>query len=204
MERRCKTLEDFPHFVVSGIQVRKQFPDYFDFSLIGQFDKTDGVSQGRSWLLLPERSALIGDFSNFDSQDGSAVFHSTGKEIPAVQGATLPYLSSYWQAYHVWMVLDGGSRWRRVRFDALDALSESFTADDGTDYRKLSKLKLDEDAPDASQVVAGGWDHEHCELCNAHIDDGNFGYTDTDGWWVCLSCFEKYVSRQDLSFIEDL
>jgi hypothetical protein len=56
----------------------------------------------------------------------------------------------------------------------------------------------------AQQVIPGGWDHEHCQLCRGHIDHGDFGYRDQDELWMCESCYNKYVKSHDLSFIDEL
>jgi hypothetical protein len=172
---------------------------------VGHFDRVEGVTSGRAWLLLPtERTALIGDIEDLNLQTGSAVFNSPDPPSSGTQGAQLTYLCAYWQAYHIWMVIDGGSHWEKIRFRETDALSEAFTADDGRPYRKLSKMRAGECIPHAGQLVAGGWDHEHCELCNTHIDPDDYGYTNVDGLWVCSSCFEKYIGPQDLSFVNEL
>jgi hypothetical protein len=204
MEKPRKTLDDFPHFVVSEVQTGGTISDCIDFNLVGHFEGVNGVTAGLCWLLLPEQNALYGNLSGLDPQTGAASFNATAKTVPAVQGARLPYLSAYWQAYHIWMILNEDSRWEKIGFHAVDAISESFTSDDGRHYHKLSKAQPGKDAPADAQVVASGWDHEHCELCNAHIDPGDNAYKNTDGLWVCLRCFENYVNPKNLSFVDEL
>ncbi|MGH9565237.1 MAG: hypothetical protein ACRD4F_19080 [Candidatus Angelobacter sp.] len=194
MERVRATLDDFPHFVVSEV---------VGTNLAGHFDSVKGVAAGRCWLLLPERHALIGDMEKFDAQTNFAIFNSADDCSHVVIGQKMPYLSGYWQAYHVWMILDD-SPWDKVCFQVVDAVSESFTAEDGKSYRKLSKLKIGQELPTDALLVSGGWDHEHCELCNTHIDPADLAYTNADGLWVCVSCFENYVSPKNLSFVNDL
>lgn len=45
--------------------------------------------------------------------------------------------------------------------------------------------------------VAGGWNHEHCQVYNAVISDRGeaqrFGYSDKDDHWLCESCYRRYV-----------
>lgn len=203
MGQQRKTLDDFPHFIVSEVQPGETFPSYVSFKLVGRFDNIKDVRAGRSWLLQSDRTAFIGDLSSFGLEADSALFDGVDKR-PPVEGAKLAYLSAYWQAHHVWMILDGGLRWEKIIFREMAAVRESFTAADGKHYTKLSKLQPGKNIPAQAEVVAGGWDHEHCELCNKHIDPGDFAYTTRDGLWVCLSCFEKYVEPKDLSFVNDL
>jgi hypothetical protein len=50
--------------------------------------------------------------------------------------------------------------------------------------------------PEKLWVCEGGWDHEHCHVCSAHIDPG------TDYWQsaeeypleLCLACYERLIS----------
>jgi len=50
-------------------------------------------------------------------------------------------------------------------------------------------------------IIKGGWDHEHCELCNAHIEADTYGYLDLGEHWVCVGCYERFVMNHDLSFM---
>ena len=47
-----------------------------------------------------------------------------------------------------------------------------------------------------SNLIADGWDHEHCELCWAKISrlpgDSSEGYSDGDQW-ICIECFTRFV-----------
>jgi len=45
-------------------------------------------------------------------------------------------------------------------------------------------------------LVAGGWDHEHCELCGGHIDPAQVGYLDRGGNWACATCYQRYIRPQ--------
>jgi len=102
------------------------------------------------------------------------------------------------------MILEEGARWEKVVFHATDAVQESYTTEDGKHFRKLSKMRGGQELPTGAQFVTSGWDHEHCELCNKHIDPGDCAYTNADGLWVCLSCFEDYVNPKNLSFVDEL
>ena len=55
-----------------------------------------------------------------------------------------------------------------------------------------------------ARLISGGWGHEHCGLCNEHIDALMVGYCDSDEHWMCDKCHERYVARGDLSFVDEL
>src|SRR5208282_6829471 len=215
-----KTIDDLPKFLV--LDVTHGEPNetgYIDFRLHGIFDQTEGVREGRCWLLLPERDCLIGDLEFFDAAARTAKFIASEKEEPKAKDQTFPYLDGYWQAYHVWMVTEPQWKWKEVTFQPSAVIAERAPADgttvggDGRPIKgwiKFSKKVSPEGKeriyPVNSQgdsippktnpewIVPRGWDHEHCELCNGHIDAGDVGYTDLSEHWVCKVCFTKYVS----------
>src|SRR5437763_7445974 len=51
------------------------------------------------------------------------------------------------------------------------------------------------EAPPGSQLVAGGWDHEHCEICKKKIGHGGEpeGYFGQPDAWVCGECYNSSV-----------
>lgn len=59
------------------------------------------------------------------------------------------------------------------------------------------QLLPDEVAPVDGEVVKGGWDHAHCELCwtkiSAEAENQRDGYTDGKAW-LCTACFEAYIA----------
>lgn len=48
------------------------------------------------------------------------------------------------------------------------------------------------------------WDHEHCGICNACICEmhGPLGYKNDADDWTCPNCYETYVSKRSLAFLE--
>jgi hypothetical protein len=222
-----KTLEDFPKFRVSRVTRGETDPQGFTtFELDGEFDRSVGRVGEITWfwLLIGDRLAVCAQWksSGEDSCHPTLVVHE--KALPEIVGKTLYYLSPAWQAFHIWMVLDEKWGWAHVRFQAVDAVAEAFLAKDvsivdGREVKTWTKLKradkrgfVERYAPAAEQtlseaephVVPGGWDHEHCELCRRHINPGDFGYRDRDERWMCETCYNKYVMRRDLSFVDEL
>jgi hypothetical protein len=223
-----KTLEDFPHFIVANIRRGDTGEDgYTRFELDGRFDR--GIEESvQAWffLLFDEHRSVCVTLQSFDKETNAATLTCDEKDEPDVAGHSLAYLSRYWRPHVIWMILDKSWGWQRKQFRGLDAIAEDFEAKsvsivDGREVKFWTKLEpvretegqsrhyppaSDQNSPHgpASRLVPLGWDHEHCELCNVHVDVGDFGYCDTDNQWLCEKCYEKYVVRRDLAFVDGL
>jgi hypothetical protein len=230
-----KTLDDFPKFVVTAVRrlpVSDNGKQWFelegriDATLEDRFDEIMKEEGGRwFWLLFGESECLCPELKSFDKQTRTAILSCDEDETPTLLGSELAYLSPYWQAFNVWMVLDPNWGWERRQFLGSDAVAETYEADDvsiveGREVRVWTKLSptggssgqsryysaADETLSSGSgpRLVPGGWDHEHCQLCNEHVDAGMFGYCDPRDRWMCEKCYERYVARRDLAFVDEL
>ncbi len=222
-----KTLEDFPKFVVTSLR-RGPTADtgYTHFEIEGRFDRTiEGMSPYWFWLLFGERGCLCTGVQSLDKETRQAALTFESTDEPDIVGQSLAYLSPYWQAFNVWMVLDPGWGWEREQFRGTDAVAEDYESKDVSivgdrEVKVWTKLEptglsrgqsrhypaTDQSLPvrSGTRPVPGGWGHEHCELCKSHIDAGMFGYCDPGKRWMCEKCFERYVTRRDLAFVDDL
>jgi hypothetical protein len=222
-----KTLGDFPHFIVSAVRRGKtSTAGYTRFELDGKFDQViDQIDPHWFWLLFGENECLCATLQSMNKETRAAVLTCDVLVEPRVVGKKLAYLSPYWQAYHVWMVLHPAWGWVKKRFQVADAVAEDYDTGersvvDGRDVRVWTKSELaggregasrhypasDQSLPPNSErrQVPGGWDHEHCALCKTHIDAGEFGYCDPAGRWICEKCYEGYVIQRDLAFVDEL
>lgn len=199
---------------------------YTRLELHGQFDRTiEEIDPHWFWLLGQENDALCASLGSLNKETRRAILTCDAQEAPNVGSPTLFYLSPYWQAYHVWMVLDPNWGWARTRFDGKDAVAEDYEASsisivDGREVKVWTKLEpldgsgvMSRHYPSGDQtpvgspkarIIPGGWDHEHCSLCKEHIDAGQLGYCDPDKRWICEKCYERYVVPRDLSFVDEL
>ncbi|HEV2296946.1 MAG TPA: hypothetical protein VGR72_00330 [Candidatus Acidoferrales bacterium] len=193
MTLKPKTLADLPHFTITSIS-------YVGSSarLAGVFDHLHGVAEGRGWLFARNAESMIGDLKELTKEQKTAVFIAAYPNRWAAVGVRVPYVDGYWDASDIEMVLDENHGWRRLTFDAQDALMSRYEG--GRMLRKASDVSADENTP--GQIIPGGWDHEHCKLCWKHIDPQQIAYVDTDRNWLCEACYEDYIVRHDLSFIE--
>jgi hypothetical protein len=204
--RKPKSLGDFPKFLVTAVrECGTDDGGYTRFELDGNFDVViKNISPSWFWLLSDGKESFCACLKWLDQETKAATLTIDVKNEPKIVGQKLSYLSSYWQAYHVWMILEEDARWEKVVFRAADAMREPFTEADGRHFQMLRKVQQGQKVPDGAQVVTDGWDHEHCQLCNKHIDPGDDAFTNKDGLWICLTCFDNYVNPRNLSFVDEL
>ncbi len=230
MTSTAMTIADLPHFRVSAVRHgENRDGGRIDFELAGVFDRTEGVNDGRCWLLLPRKDELIdftGELRLLEPGTGAAVYQTSEEPTPDVVGSALAYLGPQWEPYHVWMVTEPKWRWDRRLFHALDATARKIEGNDisivdGQEIKEWIEIKkigkeshlsryypvfpdgrtmLPPIGPDG--VIKGGWCHVHCEICDAHVVAGSYGYMDPGEHWVCEACYDKYVVSHDLSFIK--
>ena len=96
------------------------------------------------------------------------------------------------------MILAG--RWEPRTFSAAPA--QYFRLGGATGWQPVGEA-LPHGAEDLG-VRDGGWDHEHCELCNAHIGGTSdpHGYVDPEEHWLCPPCYQRYAVARDLAFVD--
>jgi hypothetical protein len=225
--RKPKTLEDFPKFSVVAVgRGATSATGYTRFEMEGEFDRIiEWLGPHWFWLLIGEHDCLCATLKSLDRETRLAVLTCDEKDEPDVVGQTLAYLSPYWQAQNVWMVLDPNWGWKKTQFRGLDAVAQDYEAKDisivdGREVKIWTKLEpvdrgrgasrhypaSNQSSPPEpeSRLVPGGWSHEHCDLCKNHIDAGEFGYRDPAERWMCEKCYERYVMARDLAFVDEL
>jgi len=224
-DHKPKTLKDFPQFIVATIHHCGTGSDgYARVELDGKFDRLIDESEGNWFFLLTDSESICATLKSLDKETKTATLTCDEKDEPKIAGKALAYLNRFWRPHHVWMILDRSWGWERKQFQGSDAVADAFESKDvsivdGQEVRVWNKLRpvnpghatryypaSDQSSPPGSepQLVAGGWDHEHCALCNAHIDVAGFGYCGADGRWLCEKCYERYVMQRDLSFTDEL
>ena len=167
--------------------------------LTGHFSHLRGVRNDGGWLYRTDASAIVGTLARVPTvPEESVEFRSPDDDMAAglAPGETYPWIDIYWQAYHVTMILAG--RWEPRRFAAQAA--HYFRQGGVVGWQPLGG-KLPDGAEDLG-VREGAWDHEHCELCNAHIGGPGDpdGYVDPDEHWLCQACYDRYAVPRDVSF----
>jgi hypothetical protein len=115
--RNSKTLDDFPKFIVAAVRRGATSDDgYTRFELEGKFDRViEKIDPHWFWLLLGERECLCASLKSLDKETEVAILTCDQKEEPKILGQAVAYLSPYWQAFNVWMVLDPNWGWERTQ-----------------------------------------------------------------------------------------
>src|SRR3984957_4110643 len=131
-----KTLEDFPKFIVTGVRPgATSEAGYTSFELEGGINEVppsgfnhvvDGIGPLWFWLVLGTRGYICASVQSHIKETNATVLTFEVKGEPNIApGQGLAYLSSYWQGYHVGMVLDPNWGWERMKFAETDAIAEN-------------------------------------------------------------------------------
>jgi hypothetical protein len=170
----------------------------------GAFNQIKSVREGRGWLYISKEQSIIGDIIALDAANLTAVFVAPPPYSAVTVAQRFPYLDGYWDASDVAMVLEGQAAWKRVTFQATDAVE--FRDPKVLGYVAQKPVRQNDSLPEGAtlvQVRKGGWDHEHCKLCWEKIGIGGAekGYQNTENQWLCEECYTRYVVEGSLSFI---
>lgn len=183
---------DLPHFSVSG-----SLGDRYR----GLFDASPWV--GEDWiagLYLGGGRFLWGRFRDVDAEARSCSFRPDEVAQPSAlsPGESYPFMESYW-GRRAELVLDEGRHWHRADFKAGDMVRYPVEGGGRLSTRSSSQ------APAGGEVVPGGWDHEHCEICWQRIGSGGEpeAFFSPQNSWVCEACYGHFVVPRSLAFAKD-
>jgi hypothetical protein len=172
--------------------------------VVGRFENCTLDADGITWfyLWLSATEAILPSLVELDKESGSAVISISPEDMRDTirPGSALHWLDPYWREYHVTMILEG--QWKRIDFIAEDAIH----------FEKGGKrgwAPLGATIPDGfvqTHIEKGGWDHEHCEICNSHIgsEGSAVGYKDENNRWLCPECHDKWAAPRSLGFLINL
>ena len=180
-----QTIErDSERILLSGTLSKPGQPSQGDY--MNLFLSMDEQVTGRLVILNPgARSAVLSVPSN-------------DYNTPVPAGVALPIFDRY-RLECVKLVLDSASQWTRRKFSSRDA----FEQPSPTGGRMWRAVESGDVERADGEIVRDGWDHEHCALCWEKIGVGGQpeAYFNSSGEWFCVSCYERHVLKQDLSFV---
>ncbi|MBW3623284.1 MAG: hypothetical protein KY468_07735 [Armatimonadetes bacterium] len=186
-------LEDLPQFTITRVQSQGERTQ-----IHGGFTHTSGVRKGLCFLYTSNRS-FAGILTWFNRKTNQGVIADITWSEPAGlhTGDTFSWVDGYWDPGLVRNILEG--KWEPVRFEAEDAVA--FYEEGHYGWTKVDTPLSENCKP--VRIIPKGWDHEHCEICRASIDEGDPGYRTKDEMWLCKECYEKYGAPRDLLFMRD-
>ena len=189
-------LTGLPQFTVDAIRPGASTGDAF---ITGRFSHLQGVRNDGGYLYRRPGPSIVGRLSSVATETGETVeFRTPDLEFaPELQpGSVYPWVDHYWQPYHIDMILAG--QWQLRTFVSTPA--HYFSLGGAIGWQPVGG-PLPEGAKDLG-VRQGGWDHEHCELCNARISaaDEPRGFVDPEGRLLCTACYERFAVPGDVSF----
>jgi hypothetical protein len=189
-------LQILPRFTVA----KTRFDDFPFYE--GIFDRNIHICEGFiGYLVNEENFCLQGRFYKYEDGTKKAIFRPTN-ERPInniIIGNIYYFLDGYW-GEKVELVLSKKKEWSRQEFIKKDGYEFEF--------KGMKMISKDREKPEIAtggegKVRKGGWNHEHCEICEATISEKIkiFGYMSNDGKWVCEKCYQIYVNPRKLGFI---
>jgi hypothetical protein len=205
-------LADLPIITVANIRTLDP-SEHFDCEIIGVVSRVHQLEVGLGyWFYLAggDNSPLASVVS-VDQLASTAVFKGTifYESHPIVVGDSYPLITEYWNAYVYAAVLDDSRVWTKTEFKPSGSFASSipgYTVSTNPSRPGLSRFyaSSDESLDESVRVVDGGWDHEHCTICNGRVDaDDPTCFVDDCGLWLCDKCHEAFAVPHDLQFVVD-
>ncbi|HEY7502346.1 MAG TPA: hypothetical protein VH740_27745 [Vicinamibacterales bacterium] len=173
----------------------------------GSFSRPEQISVDDSgWLFVSETESTIADVVSVDSIDAGLDVPKWSMTRHVHEGAVLPWLDCRWQARDLAFLLDAARQWRRVRYEATDAVvfatrtlkcaqcgwTGSIEAELTRCPKCASELTTTEIFGNQEAAFPLGadarfvetrsrfWDHDHCLICDVAIGRAvAFGYRES-------------------------
>lgn len=186
-------LSDLPSMTVERIERGSD-----GLAVEGRFDRLDGVREGGCFRL--SRGVYV--WANLVVSDRASglvvVTDARDRQLAQLRvGERYTWLDDYWQMPLVEAIADEALEWQQFNFAASDAAC--FKQGTVIGWQQVGR-DLPAGVVDLG-VKSGGWDHEHCGLCDARIDESApVGYTDNNGQFLCSECYARYGATHDVSF----
>jgi hypothetical protein len=194
--------------VLPRFHVRTVAPANAESMLVsGMFSAPDQIAvDDRGWLFVSETESTIADVVSLDSAGASLDVPHWSMTKHVHEGAALPWLDCRWQARDLAFMLDTNRQWRRVHYEASDAVVFAkrtlkcghcgWTGGIETELTRCPKctselttteifgnqeaaFPLDADARYV-ETRSRFWDHDHCLVCDVAVGRNvPFGYRES-------------------------
>jgi hypothetical protein len=165
----------------------------------GRHDPSPWIGDGRiGYLRVGEGRLVQGRFRHVDPGSGMcSFFPDDPRRLAELRpGLSCLFLDGYW-GERAELVLDENRPWQRREFEPSDAVRYPSRGGGSIVSKSLAE------SPPDGEIVKGGWDHEHCNICWETIGphDHPAGYFSAPQTWICERCHSSYVVPRSLAFI---
>jgi hypothetical protein len=186
------TIDDLPIFHVHTVKHDRALGHFAQDRWMGE--------RHLGYLITSGERFVLGRFVAVDLNHKIAAFipHAIQDLSDIRVDNTYRRIDGYW-GERAALVLDRGHVWLRRTFEPTDAIR--FKIESGNALCKTSK---DTDFQNGN-LIKGGWDHEHCEICSQKIcqNVNPIGMFSEPDHWVCGDCYTQYIALRSLDFIMD-
>ena len=187
-------LDVLPRFTIRNISPVSTPED--NVIVDGTFAPAERIRAGdRGWLFATDTDWPLADVVSLDADAARLDVHGWTITSPLEAGLSLPWLSIYWNARDVAFLMDPSKQWRRVEYQATDAVRfaqkdlKCVRCDRVVDaahptsecpwcggklvpYEMFGEEELGGELQSNRRFIEirrGGWDHDHCLICDAAI-----------------------------------
>ncbi len=190
-------LSDLPSIRITGISAGALLEaGGASLDLTGSLSRASNLEVGRYWMFTKNGSSPLADILSIDLPNETVTLNvfTFGDSPALVTGDEYPLITAYWNAYIYEAVLDPHRQWNRRLFKPISAFETGTQSGDieRSTPTRPGKRRIypgRQAASDTVRIVDGGWDHEHCAICNGHIDEAHpLAYVDDSDIWLCDRC----------------
>jgi hypothetical protein len=210
MSRQPVTRDDLPYLEVESVNegpvipAKDDRPEYHTWHIRGTVSDPSIVDTS-FWctLLGKDRNCLYGDWRVKPGPDRKVEFETAFDHPTTISAGDHLAFAGIHHGWAAILIEDGPNAWEECTFSARNAIATRFVGTDGQSYRKLVEQKEGEPIEPDAELIVEGWDHEHCLLCNDHIDPGDrfYRHKSERGQFLCVNCYEEHAMTGDLSFL---
>ena len=180
--------------------VRRDFDAASKPRLVGHLSG-EGVPSDSHYCLIGLRESWVW-FSTFEilGSDG-LIAVSSDNSSSEIADKVLYLLPSEFQPPISFLLLDEDITWDELTFHTGLSAVSLVLGTDGNNWRKMRPIQEESELLEGETLVAAGWDHEHCSICNKHIVPVNkyfFKAWGDGGSFLCEYCHGRFAKTHSV------
>jgi hypothetical protein len=166
-----------------------------------QLNSTENLPTGEAYLYR-NGIGTRGELGLVDATTLEAVLRCDAEyeaSVPLAIGEVAAVVDAWWEPYALNLIENAKSEWIATEFRPSDA----WVTIHPNGGRALMKPRPGDKKNSNQTIVQGGWDHEHCAVCHAHISmyENQHAYRNAEDDWICGDCYEKYGELKSIALV---